>query len=65
MTNNIQEQDLIGLTEEDAVNKVAGAGMKCRIRSRDGNPFIGTCDYRLDRFNLTIEKNLVTKASLG
>ena len=57
--------ELIGLTETDAVAKIKAAGMKSRVRVRDGQAFIGTADYRLDRVNLSVANNLVTGATLG
>lgn len=56
---------LVGLTEEDAKTKITAAGLKCRVRNRDGQAFVGTCDYRMDRVNLSITDGKVTSASLG
>lgn len=56
---------VVGLTEEDAKAKIAAAGLKCRIRNKDGQAFIGTCDYRTDRVNLGIANGKVTSASIG
>lgn len=58
-------KEVVGLTETEAVAKIDAAGMKSRIRSKNGQAYVGTCDYRMDRVNLTIEKDLVTKATLG
>ena len=56
---------LIGLTEKGAVRKINAAGLKARVRRRDGKSFIGTCDHRMDRVNLEIDKGRVTKARIG
>lgn len=56
---------LVGLTEADAVAKIVAAGMKCRVRNRDGKAFIGTCDFRMDRINLSIESGKVINATIG
>lgn len=56
---------LVSLTEDEAVQKIKDAGMKCRLRSKNGNNFIVTMDYRLDRVNLWIDAGIVTKVSLG
>jgi hypothetical protein len=58
-------KNLIGLTEENAVAKIKTSGFKVRVRMRDGQSFVGTCDARKDRVNLYIEKGLITKASIG
>lgn len=56
---------LLGLTESDAVTTIEAAEMKARVRSREGQAFIGTCDYRTDRVNLHIMGGKVTKATIG
>lgn len=61
----MNEKKLIGLKKEDAVALIKSAGFKVRIRSEDGKAFMGTCDYRLDRYNLTIVDGLVTTVSKG
>lgn len=56
---------LIGLTEEEATKVATGNGWSVRISMRDGTPFSLTMDYRQDRVNLVVEKNLVTKVDIG
>lgn len=58
-------KNLVGLTEESAKAKITELGMKCRVRNRDGETFMGTCDYRLDRINLSITDGKVTNATIG
>jgi len=58
-------KELVGLTESDAAAKISAAGMKSRIISKNGQAYVGTRDYCMDRVNLIVEKNLVIKASLG
>lgn len=66
MKSNISlAESLVGLTEEDAMVKIAESGLRTRLRSKDGQSFMGTCDYRMDRVNLHIENGKVTKASIG
>lgn len=55
----------IGMTEEEAVKAIQGAGLKARIRARDGQAFMGTMDMDEGRINLTIEAGKVTQASIG
>lgn len=46
--------------------EIAGwAGYRLRVTSEDGNVFIGTMDYRLDRINVTIKEGIVVSAKLG
>ncbi|USN14119.1 hypothetical protein PAPPERLAPAPP_04450 [Brevundimonas phage vB_BpoS-Papperlapapp] len=48
---------LIGLTILEAE---ALTGGKVRATLRDGRPQIGTCDYRLDRINVSTVDGLIT-----
>ena len=56
---------LIGMKKEDAINESKGAGWRIRISKRDGKAYILTRDYRTDRINLEIEKDIVVKAHIG
>lgn len=56
---------LIGLTEEEATKVATGNGWAVRIAMRDGTAFSLTMDYRQDRVNLVVVKNLVTKVDIG
>jgi hypothetical protein len=58
-------KNLVGLTEDEAKAKITDLGMKVRIRNRDGETFMGTCDYRRDRVNLSIDNGKVTNATIG
>lgn len=62
---NVLKKELVGLTKEEAVAKLTAAGSRYRIRMVDGQGCVGTCDYRLDRFNLILENNIVTKVTMG
>lgn len=61
--NNANE--VIGMTEADAIAKIETAGFVYRIMERDGVNFMGTCDYRTDRVNLSITEGVVTHADVG
>ena len=61
----IDLNSLVGLTEVEALDEIAHNNMKVRIRNRDGQAFMGTCDYRMDRVNLNIKNNLVVSATIG
>lgn len=56
---------LEGLTEAEAKAKIEAAGLVARITRKDGELYIVTRDYRLDRINLEIVKEKVTKAYTG
>jgi hypothetical protein len=58
-------QTLIGMTEDEASKMATTNGWAVRIAMRDGEPFTLTMDYRQDRVNLMVEKNLVTKVDIG
>jgi hypothetical protein len=57
--------EYVGMTEADAVAAVQKNGLTPRIRMRDGQAFMGTMDYCLDRVNLTVEGGKVTAATIG
>lgn len=64
-SKTLDVKKLVGLTEDDAKAKILTAGMKCRVRNRDGQAFMGTCDFRMDRVNLSIDSGKVTNATIG
>lgn len=59
------DQDVIGMDKQAAIDLINGQGLKVRVRSEDGQAFMGTADYRMDRINLHIEDGKVTKANRG
>lgn len=56
---------LLGLTEAEAVLKIKEAGLRSRLKARNGKSFIGTEEVGLDRVNLHVENDLVVKAYFG
>ncbi len=56
---------LIGLSEKEALDVISQNGFKARIDSKDGESFMGTCDYRLDRVKLSVYGGKVTTANIG
>lgn len=56
---------LMGLEEEKAVELAKESGLDYRVISRDGKPFIITCDYRFDRLNFEVIGGKVVEATLG
>ena len=58
-------KEFVGLTLEDAKTLAESKEMKFRITSKDGVPFIGTCDFWINRVNVGIVDNKVIHATLG
>lgn len=56
---------VIGMSEQDAIDKLEAAGLTTRVVYRDGQDLPATKDYSPTRVNLWIEKNIVTKTSVG
>lgn len=56
---------LIGMTLEEALVYAEENNIKSRVVSVDGESRIVTSDFRIDRVNLTIENNIVTKLAAG
>ena len=59
------EQDVIGMEKEAAIDLCKNQGVKVRVRSEDGQSFMGTADYRMDRINIHIQDGKVVKATRG
>lgn len=59
------EEEVIGMEKQAAIDLCKSKGVKVRVRSEDGQAFMGTCDYRMDRINLHITDGKVTSATRG
>lgn len=57
----MNKHELVG--KEESVLKTIED--KYRIVSRDGKPFIITCDFNLDRLNIKIMKGIITEIYYG
>ncbi|MDA3001992.1 MAG: hypothetical protein O3C62_09965, partial [Actinomycetota bacterium] len=57
--------ELLGLSENEAISEAERRGWKVRVASRDGEPFSLTMDYLVDRVNLTIVDDAVTQVTVG
>lgn len=57
--------EVVGLQEDEALGLIRNAGAVARVVARDGESFMVTEDYRLDRVNLTIENGVVLDAYIG
>lgn len=65
---NIQEmgdEDFIGMQKEAANALCEKRGLRFRVTSEDGEFFAVTMDYRTDRVNVSIEKNVVLGCNRG
>ena len=60
--------EVIGMSESDAIAKIEAVTdppLTARVVRRDDENFVVTMDYRLDRINLEIDDDIVTKTSIG
>ncbi|MEM7274518.1 MAG: hypothetical protein AAF547_15640 [Actinomycetota bacterium] len=58
-------EEVVGLSEEEAIALVRSLGRAVRVAERDGEPMALTMDYRPERVNLTIVNGIVTAARSG
>lgn len=56
---------LIGKTLEEATKLCKHNGYAIRLVSKDDASFIVTRDYKLNRVNVSLTKDLITKADIG
>jgi hypothetical protein len=52
-------KQLVGLSLEDA--KTIYKDYRIRVRTNDGSPLMGTCDFLPTRINVSVEKGIITK----
>jgi hypothetical protein len=63
--DGLEVSKLVGKTEEQARVLIERAGLRVRISGRDGEHYILTMDYWIDRVNIYIENDKVVEASIG
>jgi hypothetical protein len=61
----MDDTQLIGMEKQAAIDLCKTNGVAVRVRSEDGEAFIGTADLRMDRINIHVNKGKVTSASRG
>jgi len=61
LDRSFNEKDLIGQTLKAASDFVADFGYILRVIQKNGSPCVLTRDYRLDRINVAIENDEITK----
>ena len=55
---------MVGMTLEQAQNHAIGLGLRTvRVTTYNGQPMLGTADFRLDRLNVSVTNDLVTSVS--
>lgn len=59
------DEEVIGMEKQAAIDLIKSRGLKVRVRSEDGEAFMGTCDYRPERINLHITDGKVTSTTRG
>jgi hypothetical protein len=63
--DGLEVSKLVGKTEAEARALIERAGLRVRISGRDGEHYILTMDYWIDRVNLYIENDKVVEAKIG
>lgn len=56
---------LIGLTEDEAMKVASSEGWEFRIAARDGEQYMLTADYIVNRVNVTIVEGTITEVTVG
>lgn len=56
---------LIGKPKSEAKKMIEDNGYVFRITSEDGNNYIVTCDFRMDRINIEINDDIIINAYFG
>jgi hypothetical protein len=59
------KEDLVGKTKVEAIKLLQKDNIKHRIIKEDGTNFMVTMDFQLNRYNLSIEKGIVTEVRIG
>ena len=54
---------LSGKTLQDAQAEAIRNGWSIRVMEQDGESLISTCDFRMDRVNVTVNGGVVTSAN--
>lgn len=59
------KENLIGKSKEEVVKLLTENKSNFRIVSENGVSYMVTCDFIMDRFNLSLEYDLVTDVTMG
>lgn len=58
-------KQVIGLSEKEAIELAKKYNYVIRVTAEDGEYFLGTCDWREDRINVTLDRGKITSADIG
>lgn len=58
-------ETLIGLSEDEAIKTASSLGWEFRVAARDGEQYMLTTDYVMNRVNVTIVEGTVTEVTVG
>lgn len=62
---SVTDTQLVGMEKQAALDLCKTEGVPVRVEREDGQQFMLTMDYRLDRVNLTIVSGKVTSTRRG
>jgi hypothetical protein len=57
--------DVIGMSEEEAIANIEGRKYEVRVVVREDEHFVFTMEHCTDRVNLTIKDGIVRRATIG
>lgn len=63
--NTMSDNDFIGMSKEDAFKLCEQRGLIHRVTMENGQAFIVTMDYRMNRVNFHIDNNVVVSQKRG
>ena len=61
----VRANSLVSMTELEGENCANILGWQFRIMEKDGEIFVGTFDYRTDRVNVKLVKDVIVKVNVG
>lgn len=64
-SDEVNPADFVNLCLEDAINLAEANGKTYRLKRVDGEYYMVTADYRLDRLNFEVDEGIVTSCTKG
>ena len=58
-------KDFIGISFEKAKELAKERNLDYRVTKKDDTPYVGTCDFNMDRLNFEIKNNIIIECNLG
>jgi hypothetical protein len=65
MTVDDVANQVLNLSEKEAMDIISNAGFTSRLVERDGVRFMGVRNFRANRINLTVANGVVIKTTVG